>query len=409
MKIKRFFAPEMRQAIRRVRETLGPDAVILSNKSVEGGVEIVAAVDFDETAFAAAKGAPAPAMPAPAPETPRQVPASANRPARPKKVAAAPSQVEWSQDPVLVEMRREMQALRRLMESELGDLAWRELGQQGPQTRELLRRLLDLGLPPALARGLAERVGESADAEQGWRKALYFLAGEIDTGGADLIDTGGVVAIIGPTGVGKTTTIAKLAARFALRHGARHLALVTTDHYRIGAREQLHTYGRILNVPVKSAASAEELETVLNTLADRRLVLIDTAGMGPRDVRLSEQLALLRVGDRGVRRYLTVAANTERAALERVLQAFGEARPDACVLTKLDEAGSLGGVLAALIGNGLPLAYVTDGQRVPEDLHTARAHTLIGRAAQLAEAQREAGGDGHHLLTLGGGAAHAHV
>jgi flagellar biosynthesis protein FlhF len=409
MKIKRFFAPEMRQAIRRVRETLGPDAVILSNKSVEGGVEIVAAVDFDESAFAAAKGAQAPAMPAPAPEAPRQAPASADRPARPKKAAAAPSPVEWSQDPVLVEMRREMQALRRLMESELGDLAWRELGQQGPQTRELLRRLLDLGLPAALARGLAERVGESADAEQGWRKALYFLAGEIDTGGADLIDTGGVVAIIGPTGVGKTTTIAKLAARFALRHGARHLALVTTDHYRIGAREQLHTYGRILNVPVKSAASAEELETVLNTLADRRLVLIDTAGMGPRDVRLSEQLALLRVGDRGVRRYLTVAANTERAALERVLQAFGEARPDACVLTKLDEAGSLGGVLAALIGNGLPLAYVTDGQRVPEDLHTARAHTLIGRAAQLAEAQREAGGDGHYLLTLGGGAAHAHV
>ncbi|MCU0972133.1 MAG: flagellar biosynthesis protein FlhF, partial [Gammaproteobacteria bacterium] len=244
MKIKRFFAPEMRQAIRRVRETLGPDAVILSNKSVEGGVEIVAAVDFDESAFAAAKGAQAPAMPAPAPEAPRQAPASADRPARPKKAAAAPSPVEWSQDPVLVEMRREMQALRRLMESELGDLAWRELGQQGPQTRELLRRLLDLGLPAALARGLAERVGESADAEQGWRKALYFLAGEIDTGGADLIDTGGVVAIIGPTGVGKTTTIAKLAARFALRHGARHLALVTTDHYRIGAREQLHTYGR---------------------------------------------------------------------------------------------------------------------------------------------------------------------
>jgi flagellar biosynthesis protein FlhF len=397
MKIKRFFAPDMRQAIRRVRETLGPDAVILSNKTVEGGVELVAAIDYHESAFATPPSAAAPEVAPPA--APRREAPQASRPAR----------VEWSQDPAIVAMRREMQAMRRMMETELGGLAWRELGQRRPHTRELLRRLADLGLPVAMARALAEKAGEPDDLEQGWRKALYLLAGGLPVADADLLDTGGIVAVIGPTGVGKTTTIAKLAARFVMRHGARHLALLSTDQFRIGAREQLHTYGRILNVPVRSAGSVEELEAALSAFADRRLVLIDTAGVGPRDVRLSEQLAMLRVGDRTVRRYLTLAANTERTALEHAVKAFSEVPCDACVLTKVDESGRLGGALATLISHRLPIAYVADGQRVPEDLHLARAHALVTRAAQLVESAQEAADEDFGLAALGGSASHAHA
>lgn len=401
MKIKRFFAPDIRQAIRRVRETLGPDAVILSNKSVEGGIELVAAIDYDEAAFAAS---------VPVREQTAEQPSTAT-PAPEAKVAKRRTPVEWSQDPAIVEMRREMQTLRRLMENELGGLAWRDLGERRPEARELLRRLLELGLPAGMARTLTERVGEEADPDQLWRKALYLLANGLRTAEADLLDAGGVVAVVGPTGVGKTTTIAKLAARFVMRHGARHLALVSTDDFRIGAREQLHTYGRILNVPVKSAGSLEELDATLNALADRRLVLIDTAGMGPSDLRLQEQLAMLRVGDRPVRRYLALAANTERTALERAVKAFCQVAPDACVLTKIDEAGRLGGLLATLIANQLPAAYVTDGQRVPEDLHLARTHTLVTRAAQLIEESTAEDGaaDAHFAMALGGAASHAHL
>jgi flagellar biosynthesis protein FlhF len=402
MKIKRFFAPDIRQAIRRVRETLGPDAVILSNKNVDGGIELVAAIDYDEAAFAARSPVRE--------QTAEQAPA-AEAPTAEVKAAPRRTRVDWSQDPAIVEMRREMQTLRRLMENELGGLAWRDLGERRPEARELLRRLLELGLPAGMARTLTERVGEEADPDQLWRKALYLLANGLRTAEADLLDAGGVVAVVGPTGVGKTTTIAKLAARFVMRHGARHLALVSTDDFRIGAREQLHTYGRILNVPVKSAGSLEELDATLNALADRRLVLIDTAGMGPSDLRLQEQLAMLRVGDRPVRRYLALAANTERTALERAVKAFCQVAPDACVLTKIDEAGRLGGLLATLIANQLPAAYVTDGQRVPEDLHLARTHTLVTRAAQLIEEStaEDDAADAHFAMALGGAASHAHL
>lgn len=405
MKIKRFFAPDIRQAIRRVRETLGPDAVILSNRSVEGGIELVAAIDYDETAFTA-KGGPLSGAGQAAEQ--RQV---AEGQAAAAQAVAPQARIEWSQDPAIVEMRREMQTLRRLMENELGGLAWRDLGERRPKARELMRRLLELGLPAAMARTLTERVGDEADPDQLWRKALYLLANGLRANEADLLDEGGVVAVVGPTGVGKTTTIAKLAARFVMRHGARHLALVSTDDFRVGAREQLHTYGRILNVPVKSAGSLEELEATLNALADRRLVLIDTAGMGPRDLRLQEQIAMLRVGDRPVHRYLALAANTERTALERAVKAFCQVPPHACVLTKIDEAGRLGGLLATLIANHLPAAYVTDGQRVPEDLHLARAHALVSRAAQLIDEATVDDGmaDAHFAMALGGGAAHAHL
>lgn len=373
MKVKRFVAQDMRQAIRLVRETLGPDAVILSNKTVDGGVELMAAVDLEPAGLA---------------ETVDQ--RIASRPAagaapRRSEAPLGPGGEPAAADDPLAAMRREMQELRRLMENELGQLSWRDLGQRRPLTRELLRRLMGLGLAADLARSLVERVGDINEPELAWRKLLYALAAELQIFENELLDRGGVVALVGPTGVGKTTTIAKLAARFALRHGHRHVALVTIDNYRIGARDQLHTYGRILNVPVRTAAAAGELDSVLEALADRHLVLVDTAGMGARNERFDEQLAMLAQSRHQIVRLLALSATTEPQALERAAGLFGALRPDACVLTKLDEAASLGGVLSTVVRNALPLAFVTDGQRVPEDLQVARAHPLVNRAAELAE------------------------
>ncbi len=392
MKVKRFVAQDMRQAIKMVREALGPDAVILSNKSLDDGVELMAAVDFDQAGFAEVA----------------ERPVADARIRAPDRVAERRSERAAAGDS-LADMRREMRELRRLMEGEFGELNWRELGQRDPGTRDLLRRLMALGLQADIARALSQGVGEAADAELGWHRAMELLAGEIRTFDNELLEHGGTVALVGPTGVGKTTTIAKLAARFALRHGHRHVALVSVDNYRIGARDQLHTYGRILNVPVRTAASTAELDTVLDAVSDRRLVLIDTAGMGLRNERFDEQVALLGRCRHEVTRLLALSANTELQALERAVRLFGELRPDAAVLTKLDEAASLGGILSTVVRHRLPLAFFADGQRVPEDLQIARAHPLVNRAAELLEREPVEPDTAYLAFAFAGARAHAHL
>jgi len=408
MNIKRFVAQDMRQAIRMVRETLGADAVILSNKTVDGGVELMAAVDLDATVLTATPEEPEPAAPAAkvdktdkvTPLTSRPAPARRQRPAEPQEPAPAEA---------LEGMRREVAELRRLMHDQLCVLNWRDLGERDPLQQELLRRLMQLGLSADIARHLASRVAGSGDLDKAWHKALYFLAGELRLFEDELLEQGGVVALVGPTGVGKTTTIAKLAARYALRHGHRQVALVTTDNFRIGARDQLHTYGRILNVPVRSAGSPEELGDVLDALADRRLVLIDSAGLSRDDERRDGQAQTLRNCGHAITTLLTLSATTDPATLEQAIRNFGGHRPAGCVLTKVDEAGALGGALSAVIHSGLPLAFVTDGQRVPEDLQIARAHPLVERAAALLEEHPIESDPAYLAFALGGAHPHAHV
>jgi flagellar biosynthesis protein FlhF len=418
MKIKRFFAADMRTAIRQVRETLGPDSVILSNKSVDGGVELVAALDFDESALSEvvnsiAEEATKPSgvvtsFPGSDVTAERKPEVRGERNPSSQAAASPASRVEWSQDPLLIDMRREVHTLRRIVENELSGFTWREMGDHQPRVRELIRRLMGFDLHPAICQRIIERVGDFENPEQGWRKALYYLATELHTTGDHLLEEGGIVAVVGPTGVGKTTTIAKLAARFGLRQGNRHIALISADSYRIGAQEQLATYARILDVPMRSVANVEELNAALNALADKRLILIDTAGMSQRDLQLSEKLAVLQAGNRKVRTLLALSATTQQAALKQAIQAFSVARPEACILTKLDEAASLGGVLSAIIDTAMPLAYTTDGQRVPEDLHLARSHTLVSRAVNLGQQDGEEYSEEYLALALGGVRADAH-
>jgi flagellar biosynthesis protein FlhF len=370
MKIKRFFAPDIRQAIRMVREDQGPDAVILSNKQVDGGVEIVTAIDYDEEllrhADEAEDGRASYYTPVNKP-TPRPI-----------------SKIVWSQDPAMTEMRREMHSMRGLLERQLPGLAWGEMARQHPLRARIVYALKETGLSPALARDIAEQLREDQEYATAWPEALALLAHRIAVTDDDVLDRGGVVSLVGPTGVGKTTTVAKLAARAVLRYGARHVALVTTDNFRIGAHEQLRAFGRILGVPVQTAADGAELRDVLHGLRERRLVLVDTAGMGQRDQRLPQQLALLQASGSSMRNYLVLSATTQLAALTEVANAFNGVSLSGCMLTKLDEATGLGGPLSVVIQQRLPVAYVSDGQRIPEDLRPARAPSLVSQAVALA-------------------------
>ncbi len=379
MKVKRFFAPDMRQAIRLVREAQGADAVILSNRKVDGGVEIISATDYDESLLENRDFETAP-------ETTAAASPAADEPStdRPTRTPAVSQTVTWSQDPAMVSVKEEIRQLRGLLENQLAHLAWGELDRREPLHTGVMRRLRNMELSTSLIEQLSAPAVHARDEAHAWQLALAEFSAIVPVVDNDLLEQGGVVALVGSTGVGKTTSIAKLAARYVLRHGQRHVALVTTDSYRIGAHEQLMTYGRLLGIPVQVASDHNELRSTLNSLADKRLVLIDTAGMSQRDVRLTEQFTTLSDSGIPIRTLLVLSATLHPSVLDETVQAFSAVPTDGAILTKLDEAASLGGVLSAVIRQGLPLMFTTNGQRVPEDMHPARAQDLVQLAAQLA-------------------------
>lgn len=379
MKIKRFLASNMREAMRLVREEQGPDAVILANHRVPGGIEVVAATDYDAALLQQAVRPQSQTLTQPATRE-----AAASESETPAQKAARqdvdpPAPVQ----PELQQLRQEIGGMRTLIESQLAHAAWRELHQR-PERLRALRTMVDIGLEPELAREIIAELPHDADAERARYLPLGLLARRIPVVGDDPLVNGGILALVGPTGAGKTTTIAKLAARYAQRFGTRDLALVSTDHYRVGAQEQLFTYGRLLGVPVHSAGNADELRQVLARLADRKLVLIDTAGIGPRDVQLQQQLSELGAVRGRLQSWLVLPAAMQSRDLDEIVRRHAEARPTACVLSKIDETVRIGGALSAAIKSALPIAYVCDGQRVPEDLQLARADQLVLRAMQLA-------------------------
>jgi len=315
----------------------------------------------------------------------------------------------------MTEIAAEVRSLRSLVEQQLAGFAWGDRARRSPVETEVMRRLLAAGFSTLLARELAGTVAHlgQAGAEGGdaipasdtqtavvgagapatlvdtaWRQVRALLFDRLNTllEPVDPCEQGGVFALVGPTGVGKTTTVAKLAARCVLARGASSAALLTTDGFRIGALDQLRIYGRILGVPVIAVRDESELQMTLGDLAARHLTLIDTVGMSQRDRRLAEQAALLSGEGRAVRRVLLLSAAASGSTLEDVATRYAGAGLDGCILTKIDEAVSLGGVLDVVLRHRLRVYFVANGQRVPEDLHLPNLLYLIDRALRGREA-----------------------
>jgi len=487
MRIKRFHAPDMRTALRMVREAQGADAVILSSRQTPEGVEIVAATDYDEAlvqqALRTISGRPASA--APAPETPPSQPPVANGDADspsasadlqsqefatilqarmqasapreravfpigvepsasaprqadlPSPSAATPSRLEQvmavlkgsrhprtppipppsspalvqevvppsplpepsvsplpvgaaheppsepasppslhrvEPDPAMTALRAELAAMRKIIERELGQLAAERL-RGAPARAAALELLASFGCDEALAQQVASTLDPTLPPDAIIAPLRNALAARLPVLQEEPLDTGGILAVLGPTGAGKTTTVAKLAARYAACHGPRDVALVSADHARAGAREQLHVLGRRLGISVCDAEGPEALNRVLEQLSDYPLVLIDTAGYGLRDRALLRQILWVRAASH-IRSLLVVPANTHPADLDELLRRYRPAAPEGAILTKLDETTRPGAALSVLVHHGLALAYTTAGQCVPEDITRADAMTL---------------------------------
>lgn len=274
----------------------------------------------------------------------------------------------------------EIRSLRRIVEQHLAGFAWGETARSEPVKTEVLRQMLDAGFSPQLSRELLQDLPPEMDVGQ----ALAWVKGVADRvlltmhAENDIVDRGGVYALVGPTGVGKTTTTAKLAARCVLRHGPSKVALVTTDGYRIGAHEQLKIYGRILGVPVYLVKDALELRQTLNELQHKHMVLIDTMGMSQKDKLVPEMTDMLAGCD--VQRLLVLASTSRGDTLDDVLRAYAGDLLAGCILSKIDEAASLATPLDVIMRHALPLFYVSNGQRVPEDLHLPNRSYLLHRA-----------------------------
>jgi flagellar biosynthesis protein FlhF len=435
MKIKHYRAADMRTALRQVRDAQGPDAVILSSRRTQGGVEVVAAVDFDaeiedgpsESAAgyglqeqgagleARAAGQSERASFTAAMSESRVATGRDSRSERrpisepPSRAPSPKPRAQNEQSPIQLDDRadanEELRTLRRMLETQLATLAWNDLTRRAPIQTELLKQLSTLGLSHELCTELVAQMPAKVELAEAQRLALALVSRRIAVMGERWLDSGGVVALVGPTGVGKTTLLAKLAARWVLRHGPRQLALITTDCVRIGAQEQIHTLGRLLGAPAYAVEGAEQLADLLDQLDDRKLILIDTAGLGQRDANLTQELLKLTAASEQLETCLVLSAAAQAGAIEETFERFAAAQPTSCVLTKLDEATSLGGALSTLVRSKLPLAYMSDGQRVPEDLSPARAHQLIARAVELS---RKAGAsiDEDLLQRRFGGVAH---
>jgi flagellar biosynthesis protein FlhF len=376
-----FTGSTSREVLRRVRETLGDDAVIVSNASVDGGIEI--------TALSAAELAGAP-------EQPLALPVST-------AMSAGAS------DGMVQQMMRELASMKALMQRELSGMAWSGLKDRAPARAAMMQMMLDCGFSPALARELAATVAETAAAAVARKTISEEIQRRLPvTTHEALVEQGGVFALIGPTGVGKTTTVAKLAARCVVRHGASSLALLTTDSYRIAAHDQLRIYGRILNVPVHAVKDADDLKATLSQLRDKRAVLIDTVGMSQRDKLVAEQAAMLGAGNGQIRRLLLLNASTNAATLDEVIKAYAGGGIHGCIITKIDESASLGAALDSAIRHKLRVHYVTNGQRVPEDVHVPNATYLTHRALRFtADASVHGLRPDEFPFALNAGAAHA--
>jgi flagellar biosynthesis protein FlhF len=301
------------------------------------------------------------------------------------KATFAEFQAPASPTPAATEaMGNELKTLRRMLETQLAHLAWNDLTRRAPVHTEILRELTEIGITQDLAEHLVRQLPEDTELTFARRFTIAGLSQYLKVTGDRWLDDGGRVAFAGATGVGKTTTLAKIAVRWVLRHGPRDIALVAGDSVRLGAQDQLQSLAQLLGVPVYTPEKFEHLPALLSSL-NERLILIDTPGSSVHNAQLSSRLAVLSNSASKLETALVLAASTQAGSIEEAVKHFAPANPSCCVLTKIDEAASLGGVLSVLVRARLPVSYMSEGQRVPEDLRPARALELVSAAVRLAK------------------------
>ena len=387
MKMKRYLAADMRTALRAIREEQGSDAVILSTRQTPEGVEVCAAVDVELAAgqgtlaeIAALKQLERAALQElerdgldAAAQAYRPSDAGASAPAK-----AARGSLELSADRSVGE---ELRSLRNLLEQQLAALAWNDFTRREPLKARALADLATLGLERALALQIVGELPAALDSEQVQRTPYAMLARRIQVCAPPMQRTG-AVALIGPPGSGKSTTLSKLAARYVLEQDAANLVLISSDDERLGSHEQLRSLGRVLGARVETVAAMDELAARIEALSGR-FILIDTPGVAGRDSEAAARYGALRARCPALQLMLMLPSSAQSGVVEEAVDNFGQPVAHCCALTRLDEAVSLGGVLSALARTQLPVAYVCDGPAIPDDLRPARAHQLVARAIEL--------------------------
>lgn len=394
MNARKFIAVNSREAFKLVRIELGDDAVILSNRKVADGVEIVAMgsselsrlseTRMNETKVTAPAAAPSPA---PAATLNKQALNQANAlgakvlNADTKREVAVAQKEEAAPAPSAEQtgMLSEIKTMHNMLKEQMACMAWGDMQQRDPKRSTMMRDMINVGFSPVLSKQLLDKMPANGDIS--WVHNILKHNTHVASPQEDIVARGGVYALVGPTGVGKTTTTAKLAARAVVRYGADKVALITTDSYRIGAHEQLKIYGKILGVTVHAVRDTEDLKLTLSGLKHKHLVLIDTMGVSQRDSRVAAQAEMFDAA--GVKRLLLLNATSAGGTLDDVVNMYRGSGLIGCIPTKLDEAVTLGTVLDVVIRHKLSMHYITSGQRVPEDLHEVKLEYLLHRAFKV--------------------------
>ena len=404
MELERIKATDIRTGLRVIREQFGPDAMIISNKRVADGVEIVVTSDRPlPDMVQPTMSAPARSSTAAQPELEDVLAARKRKPVEetiPSPETVFPTADKLSSlvakslpqapvaaaDDVIQALQSELRSMRALLEQQLGtgsasraltmtsaqDDVWQRLGRQGfPE--ELIQRMIAVIHPR-----------EHYDAA--WQKVQDQLAGEFSVT-EDPVMKGGIHAVVGPTGAGKSTTLCKLAVRWALANGTESMALVSLDSQRVGGADMPRAIARLLEIPFVVAEAGESLDAVLQRVRGKRLVLIDTAGLvrnhGEQQRLYLEQLA---AAHQRINTLLVLPATGQATFLKQVVDQYREALPSAAVISKIDEAVQLGDVLGELNRERLPLSYLTDGPDIPDDIRVADIDWLIECALRASDA-----------------------
>ena len=440
MEVKRFFSTTMQDALRIVREEFGADAVILSNAKVDGGVEIVAALDYEEDwdqepvqSEIATRGEPSPSQLArmhaekhlqlqrEMEQAKRKIeavrakkykePSSAEMasfesrssiyPEHKNTVNGAPKHSkegfeQVSNNDAYSEMKAEILEIKELLAKQSDAASKSTLTPQKNLLEQQVDKMFDsLCLSKTVKQALSKELGVwlkrsglnpqglESQFEAAWKYLNQFIEKSIRVDHTEIIDRQGVFALVGPTGSGKTMTIGKMAARYVMEYGSENIALVTTDRYRIAAHEQLKVFGRILNVPVHTVDESHSLDIILDKLSQKKVVLVDTAGLMHSDSCWTEQLQEIKLSRHKIECYLTVAAVGQYQVMSSIYHNYKMVDLSGVIVTKVDEAVSLGEVISFLMDTGLKVSYFTDGQRVPEDIHLFDAHSMFERAQTL--------------------------